>query len=279
MSRSTSVRDLLRVEPGSRPELGSVDPSSTPGFKGGRSKARAALEEVAAPLAELQERLYAERTRSVVLLLQGMDASGKGGAIKQVAGALNPAWCQVTSFKKPTEEELAHHYLWRVERALPAPGLIGIFDRSHYEDVLVVRVHELVGADEIEGRYDEINAWEDKLTSAGTTFVKCMLHISRDEQRERMLARLDEPDKHWKFKESDLDERDRWADYESAYVDALQRCSTAAAPWYVVPADRKWYRSWAVSQLLLETLRELDPQFPRPDLDIARLRSRLATEG
>jgi len=201
-----------------------------------------------------------------VLLLQGMDTCGKDGTVKHVVGQVNPAGLRITSFKKPTEEELGHDFLWRIRRALPDPGFLGIFNRSQYEDVLIVRVHDLAPW---QGRHEEINRFE---ADAGVTWVKCMLHISSDEQRERLLARLDDPRKRWKFNEGDLAERAHWDDYAAAYQDALERCDTDAAPWYVVPADRKWYRNWAVQQLLLETLRELDPRYPeRADLDVPAL--------
>jgi len=271
----TSVRDLLRANPGD--PLG-VDTRATPGVA---DKAAAAAERdaIADELDELQERLYAEGTRSLLVVLQGMDTSGKGGTVRHVVTALNPAWVDVVAFKKPTEEELAHHFLWRIERQLPAPGDVKVFDRSHYEDVLVVRVHGLVPEQVWRRRYAEINDFERRVADAGTTIVKCMLHISRDEQEERLLARLDDPTKHWKFREGDIDERRHWDEYQRAYTDAIARCTTELAPWYVVPADRKWYRNWAIAHLLLETLRELDPHYPPSTLDVPRLKQRLADEG
>jgi PPK2 family polyphosphate:nucleotide phosphotransferase len=261
----SDVRSLLRFDG----DLSAVDTRGTPGVKS-RKKAEAALAETA-ELAELQERLYAEGTRAVVLLLQGMDTCGKDGTVKHVVGQVNPAGLRITSFKKPTAAELKHHFLWRIRRALPDHGFLGIFNRSQYEDVLVVRVHDLAAW---QGRYEEINRFEAK---AGVTWIKCMLHISRDEQRERLLARLADPHKRWKFNEGDLAERERWDDYAAAYQDALSRCDTVAGPWYVVPADRKWYRNWAIQQLLLQTLRELDPQYPaREDLDVAALTKQLS---
>jgi PPK2 family polyphosphate:nucleotide phosphotransferase len=185
---------------------------------------------------------------------------------------------QYTAFKKPTKEELAHHFLWRIEKHVPEAGVIGVFDRSQYEDVLVVRVHDLVPESEWEGRYDEINAFEARLVEQGTTILKCFLHISYETQRQRLLARLDDRDKHWKFNEGDVDERGYWGEYVSAYEAALERCNTKAAPWYVVPSDDKQYRNWAVGELLRETLEELDPKYPRPKLDLARLRERLEPE-
>jgi PPK2 family polyphosphate:nucleotide phosphotransferase len=260
------ARSLLRFGG----DLSAHDTRATPGVK----SRKLAEEMVAADsdeLAGLQERLSAEATRAVVLLLQGMDTCGKDGTVKHVVGQLNPAGLRVTSFKQPTPAELRHHFLWRVRRELPEHGRLGIFNRSHYEDVLIVRVHDLAPW---EGRYDEINNFEAK---AGVTWLKCMLHISPDEQRERLLARLEDPTKRWKFNEGDLAERAHWDDYAAAYQDALARCDTDAAPWYVIPADRKWYRNWAVQQLLLETLRDLDPQYPaREDLDIPALERRLS---
>ena len=262
----SDIRSLLRFGG----DLSAIDTRATPGVKS-RKKAEAALAGDAVEFASLQERLYAQGSRAVVLLLQGMDTCGKDGTVKHVVGQVNPAGLRITSFKQPTPAELKHHFLWRVRRALPEPGYLGIFNRSHYEDVLIVRVHDLAPW---EGRYEEINRFEDK---AGVTWIKCMLHISRDEQRARLLARLDDPDKRWKFNEGDLAERAHWDDYAAAYQDALARCDTDAAPWYVVPADRKWYRNWAIQQLLLETLRELDPQYPeREDLDVPALVKKLS---
>jgi PPK2 family polyphosphate:nucleotide phosphotransferase len=261
----TDVRSLLRFGG----DLSAIGTRVTPGVKS-RKKAEAAFAAESAELAELQERVNAEGTRAVVLLLQGMDTCGKDGTVKHVVGQLNPAGMRVTSFKQPSPAELKHHFLWRIRRALPGQGYFGIFNRSQYEDVLIVRVHDLAPWEQ---RYAEINRFEAK---AGVTWIKCMLHISRDEQRDRLLARLDDPTKIWKFNEGDLAERGRWDDYQAAYQDALARCDTDVAPWYVIPADRKWYRNWAIQQLLLETLRELDPQYPkREDLDVPALKKQL----
>jgi PPK2 family polyphosphate:nucleotide phosphotransferase len=275
VSERTSIRDLLRVDPDGGAILPGIDPGGMPGVKD-RETADAARTELSEQIHGLQERLFVENRRSVLVVLQAMDTGGKDGTIEHVFGTMNPAGVDVASFKAPTEEELAHHFLWRIERRLPAPGQIMIFNRSHYEDVLIVRVHALVPEDVWRGRFDEIDAFEAKVAAAGTTIVKCFLHISYDEQRERLLARLDDPDKRWKFNEADIDERARWADYQAAYEDAIRRCSTEAAPWYVVPADRKWYRNWAVASLLAETLEEMDPSYPRPELDIEALKRRLA---
>jgi PPK2 family polyphosphate:nucleotide phosphotransferase len=275
MSHPPTIRDLLRVDPEGGAILPGIDPGGTPGVKD-REVADAARDDLSERMHGLQERLFVEGRRSVLVVLQAMDTGGKDGTIEHVFGTMNPSGVDVASFKKPTEEELAHHFLWRIERRLPAPGQIMIFNRSHYEDVLIVRVHGLVPEEVWSGRFDEINAFEAKVVAAGTTLVKCFLHISYDEQRERLLARLDDPDKHWKFNEADIDERARWADYQAAYEDAIRRCSTEDAPWYVIPADRKWYRNWAVASLLAETLEAMDPSYPRPDLDVEALRARLA---
>jgi len=275
VSHPFSIRDLLRADPDGGAILPGIDPGATPGVKD-RDAAEAARGELSDRLHGLQERLFVEGRRSMLVVLQAMDTGGKDGTIEHVFGTMNPAGVDVASFKKPTDEELAHHFLWRIERRLPVPGQIMIFNRSHYEDVLIVRVHGLVPDEVWSGRFEEIDAFESTITASGTTIVKCFLHISYDEQRARLLARLDDPDKHWKFNEADIDERARWADYQAAYEDAIRRCSTEAAPWYVIPADRKWYRNWAVATLLAETLEELDPTYPRPDLDVEGLRARLA---
>lgn len=275
-----SVRDRLRLDPASiDAAVGEQGTDATPGV---RSKQRAAqdIAKLTPRLADLQERLYAEGraggNRRLVLLLQGMDTCGKDGAVEHVVGLVNPAGVRITSFGKPTAAELRHSFLWRITRAVPGPGFLGVFNRSQYEDVLVVRVHDLVPPEEWAKRYDLINAWEARQVAAGVTFVKVFLHISRDEQRERLLARLADPAKHWKVNPGDIDERALWESYRAAYAAVLERCSTDVAPWYVVPADRKWYRNWAVSHLLLETLAELDPQWPvRPELDLPGMTKRL----
>ena len=271
----SSVREMLRAEPDGSPLLPRIDPAGHPGI-GGKREALRELDVTARRLATLQERLYAEHTRSVLLVLQGMDTSGKSGTIGHVFRGVNPSGLDVGAFKQPTQEELAHHFLWRIERRLPEPGQIAIFDRSHYEDVVVVRVHDLVPEATWRVRYDEIVAWERTVAEAGTVIVKVYLHISFDEQRERLLARLDDPDKHWKFNDGDIEDRARWGAYMGAYEDAIARCHTDHAPWHIVSADRKWYRNWAVERLMVETLEAIDPRFPRPPLDVAALRARLA---
>ncbi len=245
-----------------------------------RSAKKSATAKHVEAITDLQERLWAESTaggtRRVLLVLQGMDTSGKGGVTTHVVGVCSPIGVQYSGFKKPTDEELAHDFLWRIRKRLPPPGVIGVFDRSHYEDVLVVRVHELVPEDVWRPRYQVINDFEAELVDGGTTVLKCFLHIGYDTQRERLLARLDKPDKHWKFNPGDVEERARWSDYQQAYADALENCNTEHAPWYVIPSDDKTYRNWAVGELLRRTLADLDPQYPSPPLDIPTLRERLA---
>jgi PPK2 family polyphosphate:nucleotide phosphotransferase len=214
----------------------------------------------------------------VLLVLQGMDTSGKGGTVRHVVGLVDPQGLRITGFGAPTTEELAHDFLWRVRRALPGPGRIGVFDRSHYEDVLAARVRGMAGPEEVERRYGAISDFEAELTAAGTTVVKCLLLISPAEQRERLLARMDDPTKQWKVAVSDLEDRGRWSAYRQAYETALERTSTVAAPWYVVPADRKWYRNLAVAHLLRDALADLAPTWPAATLDVPALRRRLLDE-
>ena len=280
MSRdpSTEVRTALRVRGGIQaPDgLAAHDPRERP--VGPRSKSAAAeqLVDLAAQLDARQEALYAEGTRSVLLVLQGMDTSGKGGVIRYVAGLVNPQGLTIDSFKKPTAPERAHHFLWRVRPRVPAAGQIGVFDRSHYEDVLIARVEALVPEDVWSGRYAEIVAFEAELTARGVAVVKCMLHLSPAEQAERLLARLDDPAKRWKYNPGDVDARRKWPAYQQAYADALRHTDTDTAPWFVVPADRKWYRNWAIASIVLETLIELDPRFPPSDVDVGAERARIA---
>ena len=254
------------IKPGSKVRLKDIDPSRTPGLQGPEEQERAAADamqaENVAALQTLQSKLWAEGKRSVLVVLQGMDCSGKDGTIRHVFGPLNPQGVRVASFKKPTDEELAHDFLWRVHKVVPARGEIVAFNRSHYEDVLVVRVLNLVPEAEWQARYDRINEFEKLLTDAGTRIVKIMLHISKDEQKERLQARLDNPEKAWKFAMGDLDTRKRWGEYEAAYEALLEQCSTKEAPWYVVPADRKWYRNWAISAIVRRELELMDPKPP-----------------
>lgn len=281
--RGTSLLERLRLPGGEPVGLARHDAAATPGGPDGKAAGKAATARIGEQLAGLQERLWAASTagdrRRVLLVLQGMDTSGKGGTVKHVIGLLNPAGCRITAFKAPTAEERAHPFLWRVEKALPLPGELGIFDRSHYEDVLVARVRNLAPRAVIESRYERINRFERSLADDGVTLVKCFLHISYDEQRRRLLRRLDNPEKRWKFAPSDIDDRALWPAYQDAYERALERCGTSYAPWYLVPADHKWYRNWAVSTLLLEHLRELDPRYPEADFDVAECRKRLLRES
>jgi PPK2 family polyphosphate:nucleotide phosphotransferase len=272
------VGELLRVQPGAV-DLGSVDPGSTPGFDGDKKAGKKALEALEPELRDAQTRLsadgYTGGHRSLLLVIQGMDTSGKGGVLKHAVGLLDPGGVRITSFKAPTKEELAHDFLWRVESQAPAAGQIGIFDRSHYEDVLIAKVHELAPPEEIERRYGAINDFERRLTESGTTVVKCMLHISKEEQRDRLLARLERRKKLWKFKPEDVDERGRWGEYQTAYETALERCSTDWAPWYVVPSDHKWYRTLAIASLLNDALAAMDLPWPEADFDIEEQKLRL----
>jgi PPK2 family polyphosphate:nucleotide phosphotransferase len=258
-----------RVKPGAKVELAEIDPRDTAGAPGDKEEAQGLLSEANERLAGLQERLYAEDGQSLLVVLQAMDAGGKDGTIKHVFNGVNPQGVQVTSFKAPTDEELAHDFLWRVHQRTPAKGTIGIFNRSHYEDVLVVRVHDLVPEKVWKGRYELINAFEAGLAAAGTRIVKLFLHISKDEQAERFRDRLEDPSKNWKFRTGDLKERERWGDYMDAFEEAIGRTSTAVAPWYVVPADRKWMRNWVVSRILIETLEDMDPKYPPPEEDLS----------
>jgi PPK2 family polyphosphate:nucleotide phosphotransferase len=273
------IGELLRAPPGAV-DIGAIDTRATPGFDGDRADAEKLLPELGERLATLQEQLYADgRTggsRSLLLVLQGMDTSGKGGTIEHVVGAVDPSGVHVVAFRRPTREELAHDFLWRIRRELPEPGFVATFDRSHYEDVVAVRVREVVDRRTWSRRYAAINRFEQRLADRGTVIVKCFLHISPEEQRERLVARLDDPTKHWKYRPGDLDDRALWGDFQRAYGDAIERCSTDAAPWYVVPADRKWYRNWAITRLLCERLEELGLGWPAPTFDVAEQKARLA---
>ncbi len=270
------VRALLAAAPhDGRFRMVDVDPDSTPGLRGGKRRALADIQAGESVLFDLHERLYAEHKRSLLVVLQAMDTGGKDGTITHVMRNLNPQGVLITAFKVPTPEERRHGFLWRIRRRLPPPGDIGIFNRSHYEDVLVARVHSLAPPPVVERRYGQINAFEKELAASGTKVVKLCLHISYQEQRKRLLDRLKNPDKHWKFSEHDIDERAYWDDYMSAYGLAITRCSTPSAPWYVVPANDKLYRNWAVTMILVETLLEMNPRFPRPRLDVPRLMKRL----
>ena len=261
--------DLLRVSPGTTPDLAAIDPGATPGFDGDKAGARARLKELRDELGDFQERLWAESRQSLLVVLQALDAGGKDGLIRKVVTAFNPQGTRVSSFGVPTEEELRHDFLWRIHANTPGRGRIGVFNRSHYEDVLVVRVKELVPQAVWEPRYNQINAFEAQLVASDTRVVKLYLHISREEQRVRFQERLETPEKQWKWSSGDLETRTNWTDYQAAYTDALARCSTEAAPWFVIPADLKWYRDLAVAEILVEAAREMDPQWPAPDEDLS----------
>ncbi|HZO68260.1 MAG TPA: polyphosphate kinase 2 family protein [Kribbellaceae bacterium] len=272
------VLDALRV-PAGPVDLSAFDTRATPGFSGGKKEGKEALAALGPELSDWQERLYAEGrkggTRSVLLVLQGMDTSGKGGVIRHGAGLMDPQGLRIVSFKAPTPAERRRGFLWRIRQAVPGPGYIGIFDRSHYEDVLIARVRKLVTEAVWTRRYGRINDFEAELAANDVTVVKCFLHISYEEQRDRLLARLDDSTKHWKYNPADVDERQLWPAYTEAYEAAIERCNTDVAPWYVIPSDRKWYRNWAVTTMLLETMKGLDPQWPRADFDVDLERKRL----
>lgn len=251
----------VTFKPGDKIKLSDIDPRKVDG-DWDKESAYERIEQNTEVSRDLAYRLYAENRRAVLLVLQGMDTAGKDGTIRTVMTGINPQSCQITPFKQPSHEEQDHGFLWRVHRAVPRRGNIGIFNRSHYEDVLVVRVHNLVPKDEWKSRYDRINEFERLLTEGGITIIKCFLHVSHEEQRERLQARLDNPDKRWKFSKADISERKLWKDYQEAYEDALIKCNTKHAPWHIIPSDRKWYRNMIVSELLKDTLADMDPQFP-----------------
>jgi PPK2 family polyphosphate:nucleotide phosphotransferase len=279
---AAQVSDLLRV-PAGPVDLSALDTRATPGFDGGKAAGKAALADLGARLSDLQEQLHAEGvkggSRSVLLILQGMDTSGKGGTVRHVLGQVDPQGCEIASFKAPTREELAHDFLWRIRRRLPGPGKLGVFDRSHYEDVLVVRVHGLVPRSTWSRRYAAINRFEAQLVERDIRVVKVFLHISKEEQRQRLLARLDDPTKQWKYNPRDVDERARWADYQAAYESALERCNGVVAAWYRVPADRMLYRNWAIASLVVELLEDMKLAWPKADFDVEEQRARLLADA
>ncbi len=256
--------DRHRIKPGTRVRLDKIDPNDASLFKGDKAEGKAALGKLNTKLEELQDLLYAEGKHRVLVVLQGMDTAGKDGTIRWVFNAMDPLGLRVASFKVPSKEELAHDYLWRTHRQVPGDGELVVFNRSHYEDVLVVRVHNFVPKKVWSQRYDQINSFEKHLAETGTTIVKFFLHISKDEQKARLQERLDRTDKQWKFNVGDLEERKLWGDYQKAYEDVLSKTSTDHAPWYVIPANRKWYRNLVVSNVLIETLKGLKMKFPAP---------------
>ena len=261
----------FRIRPGEAVSLSERNPAETLGFTAAEhvAAAKAQLDVLVAQTDELQERLYAEGKQGLLVVLQAMDAGGKDSTIRKVFGGLNPQGVVVSSFKAPSKIELAHDYLWRIHQCAPGKGYIGVFNRSHYEDVLIVRVHGWASPDSLERRYEHINAFEKLLSDEGTQVVKIMLHISKDYQLERFRRRLERPDKHWKFNPEDLKEREFWDDYMRAFEIALERCSTEVAPWYVIPAEARWFRDVAIAQLVHDTLAAMNPQYPKPGFDVA----------
>jgi PPK2 family polyphosphate:nucleotide phosphotransferase len=260
------MEQSITLPPGEKFNFDAFDPAYTSGLE--KAVAKKLAEDNVEQLNDLLYRLFAERKRSVLLVLQGMDTSGKDGTLRQVMKGVSPQSCTVTSFRAPTEEELAHDFLWRVHQKAPPDGVLGIFNRSHYEDVLVARVRKLVDADIWRKRYDQINDFERILTLNGTTILKCFLYISKHEQRKRLQERIDDPDKRWKLEQSDFEDHRHWDEYCAAYEDALTRCNTEYALWHVIPADHKWHRNWLVGRLLRETLERMDPQYPPPRIDL-----------
>lgn len=274
------LRDVLRC-PQAPVDLAEIDTGATPKAPGDKKTTKDVAVQMGEQLSALQERLFArgrvnaDSARRVLVILQGMDTAGKGGVVRHTFGLLDPQGIQLAAFKAPTKEELSHDFLWRIRRELPDAGMIGVFDRSHYEDVLVARVDELVEPEVWRKRYDRINRFEADLAVSGTVIVKFFLHISPKVQQERLVARLDDPEKHWKFDPSDIAARAKWGDYQQAYTDVLERCNPDIAPWYVIPADHKWYRNWAVAQILLETLHSMNITWPAVDFDVDEQRHKL----
>lgn len=264
------MRRTLAVPVGLRKPFRLKDrhPDDSDGFGSKESAAKLVGQNVA-ELSELQYRLFAENRRSLLIILQGMDTSGKDGTIRHVMTGFDPQGCRVVSFKKPTDLEADHDFLWRIHEAAPGKGEIVIFNRSHYEDVLITRVHGVIDKAECKKRYRQINMFEQYLADHGTVILKFMLHISKNEQRDRLRERLNDPEKHWKFAAQDIEERKHWDDYQEAYASALTECSTEHAPWYVIPSDKKWFRNLAVAEIVVETLREMKPKYPKPKVDVA----------
>jgi PPK2 family polyphosphate:nucleotide phosphotransferase len=264
------MSDIHRVTPGEPVRLAEM-PTRADGFADDRGAAEKEFKDLRKELARLQYRFYADGRHKVLVVLQAMDAGGKDGTIRRVFQGVNPQGVRVTSFKAPSKEELAHDYLWRIHKAVPRQGMIGVFNRSHYEDVLIVRVDGLAPDEVWQARYEQINRFEKLLAETGTTIVKIYLHISKEEQRGRFQDRLDEPEKNWKFSREDLHKRTQWEDYMAAYEDAVNRCSTPWAPWYVIPADQKWYRNLAITRILLDRIEALEPRFPAPEEGLDRI--------
>lgn len=263
--------DQYRIKAGSKVDVGKLDPADRSGWEGSKKDARAEVARLCARMDELQEALFAEQKHRLLIVLQAMDTGGKDGTIRAVFDGLNPQGCRVASFKVPTPVELAHDYLWRIHQQTPGKGEIVIFNRSHYEDILVVRVHNLVPKEVWARRYQQINAFEKALTDEGTTILKFFLNISKEEQKARLEARRDDPTKQWKFNPGDLKERALWPEYMAAYEAALSKTSTAWAPWYVVPANANWYRNLVVARVVLDTLERLNPQYPKPTEDLSQI--------
>jgi PPK2 family polyphosphate:nucleotide phosphotransferase len=262
---------ILQVQPGQRVKLAEIDPDDT-GSLTDKDEAEERLAENIERMADLQNILYAENKQALLIVLQAMDAGGKDGTIRKIMSGINPQGVRVTSFKQPTAEELAHDFLWRVHQAVPERGMIGIFNRSHYEDVLVVRVHNLVPREVWRSRYEHINNFERLLADSGVSILKFYLHISKEEQKQRFLDRLQEPHKRWKFNPGDLAERELWEDYRQAFEDVFERCSTKTAPWYIVPANKKWYRNVAVSDVIVSTMERWNMRYPEPAAGLDQLR-------
>ncbi len=270
-----SLRKLLRAQPvDGTLTLDSYRTDDHPEVDG-KDEAKDALDDLGDRLFDLHELMFAHADRAVLLVLQGTDASGKNGTIKHVVNRVNPAGVKVTEFAEPTEEEAEHHFLWRIRNAVPPHGSLGVFARSHYEDVIVPMAEGSEDRDEIDSRFDDILSFEEELTESGVTVVKCLLNLSYDEQRERFLRRLRRHDKRWKFNEDDIDTRRKWDAYRQAYGEMVARTTTDEAPWYVIPADHKWYRNWAIATILVETFEDMDLDYPQPDLDLEALREAL----
>jgi PPK2 family polyphosphate:nucleotide phosphotransferase len=273
------MMEIHRIKPGKAIKLAEIDPNDKGDWEGKKSEGVARLEDLRQKLDQLQYILYAENKHKVLIVLQAMDTAGKDGTIRSVFEGINPAGVNVASFKSPTVQELAHDYLWRIHARVPGKGELVIFNRSHYEDVLIVRVHKWITMEQCQQRYRQINEFERMLADEGTTILKFFLHIDKEEQKKRLLERLDTPEKQWKFSSSDLPERALWGDYMQAYEDAINRTSTDWAPWYVVPANHNWYRNMVVADTIVETLQKLDMHFPAPETDLVQYRKQLESEG